>query len=218
MPAEERREMVFQAAERLFAESGYEKVRMIDIANATGMAKKTLYVLFNDKQELLRELVASSFVWSDVSFDSKKADPVEELSARVRDVIAHVLSERHINLCRLAISESIGIEDLAITFHEMGLVRSRNALIATIDKIPAGRRQYDIPSDLIAGMLYGATCGHRLMTALLTGELPSLREAEAAGNLVIGQMFKPLGALNSCRSEDENPSDSFAGSCRDQAG
>jgi len=190
IPVAERKELVFKAAERLFASNGYEKVRMIDIAESSGMAKKTLYVLFKDKEALLTELIGSSYVWSEVDFGSERPDPVEELHARLRAVIAHVLSPRHVTLCRLAISESLAINGIAETFQELGFVRSRRSLIATIEKIPPRRMRCDLPADILSGMLYGATCAHRLMGALLTGQAPDLHAANRDAELVMARLFK----------------------------
>lgn len=59
METQERRERIFAAAEGLLCEQGYERVSMAAIAAAAGMSKKTLYLLFRDKEELVR----SSCIW-----------------------------------------------------------------------------------------------------------------------------------------------------------
>ncbi len=48
---------IFSIAEQLFGEKGFENVTMSEIATAAGMSKKTLYVYFSDKRELLISLV-----------------------------------------------------------------------------------------------------------------------------------------------------------------
>ena len=62
MSADERRKEIFTVAEQLFCEKGFENVTMSEIATALSMSKKTLYVYFSDKRELLKSLVSSSYI------------------------------------------------------------------------------------------------------------------------------------------------------------
>lgn len=196
MSTQERKATVFAAAEALFAERGYEKVTMIEIANAAGMSKRTLYLLFADKNELLRELIDSSYIWPEHAFDTADADAVDALRLRLRVMIEHVLSPRHIGLCRLAISESPTNHGLADAFMAMGIGKSRALLIQSIESIPPQRRVLDLPPDIIAGMLYGATCGLRLTRALLMGGQPDLDDACATADTVVAGTFHAATGRN----------------------
>jgi AcrR family transcriptional regulator len=189
MSMEKRKALVFAAAENLFGERGYEKVTMVEIANAAGMSKRTLYTLFTDKIDLLRELIGSSYIWPEGAFETEGADPVDALGLRLRVMIDHVLSPRHIALCRLAISEYPTNQGLADEFMAMGIGRSREQLIQSIKNIPPERRVLDLQPAIIAGMLYGATCGLRLTSALLIGSKPNLREAYKVVNTIIAATF-----------------------------
>lgn len=189
MPVEERKEAIYSAAETLFGEQGYEKVTMNDIASAAGMSKKTLYQLFTDKETLLRGLVESSYVWPEDTLDTEAADPVAALVLRLRVIANHVLSDRHIKLSRLAIGESIGRKDIATTFVETGVGKSRESLVEAITNVPPARHRVDLPPTTLAGMLYGATCGYQLMNALLTGTKPDLARVYATIDEVVEKMF-----------------------------
>jgi AcrR family transcriptional regulator len=191
MPVEDRRKEIFSTAEQLFGERGYEKVTMAEIAAACGMSKKTLYVSFADKEALLKALVASSYIWPEHAFDQATADPVARLRLRLQVVAEHVLSERHIKLCRLAIGESIGIAGLADTFYQMGLHTSRESLIQAVEQIPPARRHLALPGSLQADMLFGAICGKGLFDALLTGALPQPEQIGQAIDEVVGSLFGP---------------------------
>jgi AcrR family transcriptional regulator len=46
------RTLVLEAAERVFAESGYEGARMQDVANEAGLALATVYATFRSKEEI----------------------------------------------------------------------------------------------------------------------------------------------------------------------
>lgn len=47
------RERIIEAAATMFAEQGIKSIRMDDIAHTLGMSKRTLYEMFDDKEELL---------------------------------------------------------------------------------------------------------------------------------------------------------------------
>lgn len=180
MPEEVRKQEIFAAAERLFGESGYEKTTMADIAQAVGMSKKTLYVLFADKQALLTSLVVSSYIWPEAEQVSAAFTPRENLRARLRVVAGHVLSTRHLRLCRLAISEGRSIEGLARTFYDLGIAKSRQTLIEAIAEIPAAQRRLALDAATQADMLWGAAIGGALIDGLLFGTQPPMDQVHAA--------------------------------------
>ena len=51
------REAIVDAAERLFLEKGFGSVSMEDLADAAGVARRTLYNQFASKEELFREML-----------------------------------------------------------------------------------------------------------------------------------------------------------------
>jgi AcrR family transcriptional regulator len=52
----ERKQQLFDAAARLFAEQGYAATRVVDIVEAAGVAKGLFYWYFDNKETLFREL------------------------------------------------------------------------------------------------------------------------------------------------------------------
>ncbi len=51
------REAIVEAAERLFLERGFGSVSMDDLAEAAGVARRTLYNQFSSKEEIFREML-----------------------------------------------------------------------------------------------------------------------------------------------------------------
>ncbi|QPM88859.1 TetR/AcrR family transcriptional regulator [Pseudooceanicola algae] len=190
MEAEERREKIFAVAEALFCAHGYRAVSMAQIAAAAGMSKRTIYGAFMSKEDLLNGLIASSLVWDD-SVESLPADPVDRLRLQVRRVTRRVLSERHINLCRLAISESMDKETLAHSFLEHGILRSRRAVIETLSQVDPARCRVDLPAETMASMLFGAGSAVSLVTALMGGPMPDLDHQVALAEAVVTALFLP---------------------------
>ena len=47
------KEMIIEQAAKMFAEQGIKSIRMDDIAKTLGVSKRTLYEMFEDKEELL---------------------------------------------------------------------------------------------------------------------------------------------------------------------
>ncbi len=56
-PTEERRKEIVEAARKLFLSKGYEATSTVDIMNAVGIAKGTLYYHFTSKEEILDALL-----------------------------------------------------------------------------------------------------------------------------------------------------------------
>jgi len=54
----ERKQQLFDAAARLFAEQGYASTRVVDIVDAAGVAKGLFYWYFENKEALFRELAS----------------------------------------------------------------------------------------------------------------------------------------------------------------
>lgn len=189
MPADERKKEIFAAAEKLFGERGYDNVTMAEIGAEAGMSKKTLYVHFADKRELLQSLVTSSYIWPEDPVEGDPADSVQGLAIRLKKIADHVLSTRHLKLCRLAIGESISSAGLGDTFYRMGIAASRQSLIAAIDRIEPLRRAVSLNGPVMADMLFGAAIGKVLIDALLTAERPDMSAIYACIDDVIATLF-----------------------------
>ena len=189
MSVDDRRKEVFIVAERLFGEKGFEHVTMAEIATEVGMSKKTLYVHFADKRELLKSLVASSYIWSEDAFNEAHLDPIVALKSRLNIVAEHVLSERHIKLCRLAIAERVGIDGLSDTFYEMGITTSRNHLIEAIEKIDRKHFVLALEAEVLADMLFGATIAKPFIDLLFINKTINIQLIFAQIDVVIDSIF-----------------------------
>lgn len=189
MPVEDRKKEIYAAAEKLFGDRGYEKVTMSEIAAQAGMSKKTLYVHFADKEALLTSLVTSSYIWPEKACEESAKDPVDGLRVRLKVVADHVLSERHLRLCRLAVGESIGISGLADTFYQKGIYTSRQSLIEAVDQVELSRRTVRLDASVLADMLFGATVGKVLIDALLTWKVPDMDSIYASIDQVVATLF-----------------------------
>lgn len=55
---DEKREAVFDAAADVFSQYGYRRTSMNDIAQAAGISRPALYLMFENKEDLFRQLAA----------------------------------------------------------------------------------------------------------------------------------------------------------------
>ena len=57
LPAQERKNLILDQAQRLFIEKGYRATTITDIVNRSGIAKGTLYHHFTSKDDVMRQLI-----------------------------------------------------------------------------------------------------------------------------------------------------------------
>lgn len=206
MPVEDRCKEIYTAAEKLFGLKGFAHVTMAEIAAESGMSKKTLYVYFSDKKALLKALVSSNCVWSDQTLDvGTQLLPVDALKRHLKMIAEYALSERHLKLCRLAIAENFGSDGMADTFYQLGIARSRQSLIHSIEKIPLSQHRVQLEVGLLADLVFGAVIGKKLIDALMANQHSALLN-NAVGHRAEDLNLDINSALQS-RSNAENKSD-----------
>lgn len=76
LPADQRREALLEAAERVFADRGFDQARLEDIAQATGVTKAVVYRHFPSKEDLFVAVVADACARLDDAMASTLAEPV----------------------------------------------------------------------------------------------------------------------------------------------
>lgn len=178
MPSDERRRRIMQAAEQLFAASGYAAVSMADIAQRCEMSKKTLYELFSSKEELLKALIADVDAFPLLEVGSDDADPAEALRSTLMTIARFVLSERHINISRLVIAESGSAPEMAKHYYEQGMLRGKKMVVARLKGL--ARRGLIAVDDIeaTADMLFGASIGLFLLTSVSLRTRPNMNHVE----------------------------------------
>jgi AcrR family transcriptional regulator len=68
--SEERKDQIMSAAEDVFAKKGFDKARMDDIADKTGLSKGTLYLYYKSKDDLIIAIVDRIFQREFSSFEN----------------------------------------------------------------------------------------------------------------------------------------------------
>lgn len=118
------RSLILDAATDAFLEFGYDGTSVDDVADRAGVAKRTVYNIYGDKEALFRATLARSLAIAE-RFSGALADAATHLSDVDRDLPAlaerlaeDVLLGRVLPLRRLLISESSRFEDLAREYRE----------------------------------------------------------------------------------------------------
>ena len=91
------RELVFECAERVFGEQGYEESTMQDIAAEAGISLRTLYGAYEGKKEIHEEIHtvrATEFLHSMAAALMGTGTAAEQLSAGVRSYVDFLFEHR----------------------------------------------------------------------------------------------------------------------------
>src|ERR1035437_4311111 len=86
-PDHDLRIRLIEAARELFFERGYSQVSTIEIAEAIGISKKTLYREFETKEEILRSVVIPKLKESSKRIDAILADRAMPFGEKVQAVL-----------------------------------------------------------------------------------------------------------------------------------
>lgn len=128
------RALIMDAAARVFLERGYPGTSVDDIAAEAGVSKRTVYNVFDDKEQLFRAIIGRAIETAErFSFDfastTADADDVEAaLIALARELAAFVLGGRVVPLRRLLIGEASRFPEFAAEYYERAPGRVMTAI------------------------------------------------------------------------------------------
>lgn len=179
---EERRTAILDAAESLFCERGFEAVTLADIVKRAGGSLATVYMLFENKQGLLRAMLdrADHRGLDDLTavIEGPLA-PVEKLRNVAYRLHDYLTQDRSVAIMRTVIAESLRDPSFARSFH-CDVHEARIAELAALfrDWNAAGLAEIDDPD--AAAELYFAmvTCEAQVGAMFGIGCPPGGAEAE----------------------------------------
>jgi AcrR family transcriptional regulator len=110
---ERRKLRVMQVATDMFVDRGYAATTLLDIAKQAGVATRTLYQHFGDKEAIFREVI---FARDTAAIDPPTVDPEDDLVSALMKAADYSLEislrTRSIELMRLMIAESARFPEL----------------------------------------------------------------------------------------------------------
>jgi AcrR family transcriptional regulator len=153
-------EAILDAAATLFAESGYERTSLADVADKVDLSPKALYHYYASKRDLLEAVLVREFNYFD-------PDVLAEARTRLRDLsLADALTESsiealrdlfvHGELLRVSFTESLHGSEAISRRHDnfqRSWVSHVEAIVAEHDDVPAARRAAF--ADHLVSLLFG---------------------------------------------------------------
>jgi AcrR family transcriptional regulator len=136
---ERRKLKVMQVATELFVQHGYAATSLVDIAKAAGVATRTLYQHFGDKEAIFMEVVTAretGAVFPHPSFESDVSlfDAMMHIARYICDVS---LRPRSVDLMRLVVAESRRFPDFMMNLCDKTFAHFRAQVAAMFDELAA---------------------------------------------------------------------------------
>jgi acetolactate decarboxylase len=172
------RALILSAARRCFAARGYDDTSVDDVATEAGIAKRTIYNIFGDKESLFRAAVtvsmgiAENFTRDVALRVTALTDPEKDLPALARRLADDVLAGPVVPLRRLVARESSRFPDLAAEYRDRApeaVVRALSSGFADLAR--RGLLRIDDPdaaAEQFAYLVLGPDLDRRMF-----GDLPS---------------------------------------------
>ena len=135
---EARPEEILDAALKLFTEKGFSSTRMVDVAKAAGISKGTLYLYFDSKESIFRDVVQQRITPQIDRF----AQIVDEFDGSNADLLRNMINGWWIGIActslsaipKIMVSQSGNFPELAEYFTRTVVTRSRNLFSKVISR------------------------------------------------------------------------------------
>ncbi len=133
-----RPEEILAAALDVFAERGFTGTRCEEVARRAGVSKGTLYLYFESKDVLFREMVRAMVETSVVSAEEFVKSWEGSAEGLIRALIARywekVNRPQHLRLSRLVMSELASFPELARFYYQTIILRGRRVIESVIER------------------------------------------------------------------------------------
>ena len=158
--ARETRRAIIESARELFVTGGYAATTMQAIAEGAGVAVQTVYAVFGNKRELLRQLIESSVTGDDepqpiterAEAQAVAAEPDPRRRAELDAALSRSITERVAPIVRV-IGEAAASDPELATVMEAVKAARREEMIASA-KIVAGPDGLRVDAEEAAATLY----------------------------------------------------------------
>jgi AcrR family transcriptional regulator len=135
---EARPDEILEAAFRVFGEHGFARAKLEDVAQAAGVSKGTLYLYFDSKETLFREMVRAKVVPLVEQGEAKlqaHEGPYRELLVSLVTTMYDTMLHRGLGrISRLVISELGAFPELARFYYEEVVLRAQRLLEQLLER------------------------------------------------------------------------------------
>lgn len=133
-----RPEEILDAALTVFGEAGFARAKLDDVARAAGVSKGTLYLYFDSKESLFREMVRGKVVAALAeaethvrTYEGSARDLLVDL---VRRMYARVRCEQMTRIARVVQGELVHFPELARFYFDEVILRARRLIQEVLDR------------------------------------------------------------------------------------
>jgi AcrR family transcriptional regulator len=186
-----RRAEILRLASGLFAEEGYQRTSLADLAHAANIAKATLFHYFATKELILFELYAQAMdmALSRITAVAHNDDPALELKQILREHALVIMQNQ--SLFRVFFGEEGGLEP-----QHLAKVRRQQADYVNLvaDRVRMLQRQHRTPKDVHARVAAQSILGIGSWTYKwyeVDGAIPSEDIAEFVAELALQGLLQP---------------------------
>ncbi len=172
---------ILSSAADVFLERGYERTSIDLVAQAAGVARRTVYNQFESKEALFSAV--TEHVWGQFRLDEAirvKGDPAERLTAIAKAIVAFWMDSKAIAFLRLVIAEGDRFPDLASTFFDSGKQPVFRMLVAELVHLRKQGALAFPDEELAAKQLIGLLNEPLMWPRLLRLDGPPSRKRRAA--------------------------------------
>lgn len=166
------RGLIMAAAAARFLDDGYPATSVDDIAAAAGVSKRTVYNVFDDKEQLFRAILGEAIATAEAYAErfaraaDGDADVAETLTDLARALAASIHGGRVLPLRRLLIGEARRFPELAAEYHRRApgrvLAAVAGALRTFADRGHLAVDDAELAAEHFAFLAIGASLDHAL--------------------------------------------------------
>jgi AcrR family transcriptional regulator len=135
---EARADEILDAAQRVFGESGFARARLDDVARLAGVSKGTLYLYFDSKESLFREMVRVKVVATLAEGEELVRGydgPAHDLLVLLITRMYHCLrDEARVSISRLVQAELGNFPELAQFYYDEVILRGRRLIENVLER------------------------------------------------------------------------------------
>jgi TetR/AcrR family fatty acid metabolism transcriptional regulator len=153
-----KRELIIEAAEKIFSEKGFFRAKVEEIAAEAGVGKGTVYEYFSSKEEVFKEMLLH--ISKDIRLKSKQSGDLASAISRIEEIVEEHLNFilRHRSMARVMMQEHLTMTDEIFSNMKKNrddkLKALENIIIEGINK---GEFRKDINPEVTAHLIFGAT-------------------------------------------------------------
>lgn len=133
-----RPEEIIEAAAKVFGEHGFARARLEDVAREAGVSKGTVYLYFDSKETLFREMVRAKIVTA----VAKAEELARTYTGSARELLIELVKgywrlmreEEMVRISRLCVSELGSFPEIAKFYYDEVILRARRLIETVMDR------------------------------------------------------------------------------------